>query len=354
MKTMILYFLLVTAIGGAVANNMTSAKGLPSTNVFRPGLAKGYSDFRIPAIVRTDKGTLLAFAEARTTGADASVHQIAVRRSTDNGKSWGPLAFAAGSDAHWVGNPTAVFTADNKAMLVYVKHNKTCAGDCGTGNGMVTSSDDGLTWSADTDLSAMFGPASGSLPGPGAALQLRADGGPHAGRILVPSHHGPYERDYVSVSDDGGTTWRTIATTFPKMDEAQMTQLANGSIVLNMRHACAPEHVRGVSFSHDGGDTFSAISFDTALISPVCQASIATIAGKTYFSNPASKTARDNITIRRSSDNAATWPDALLVQPAATSGYTCLVDTPIAPGTGGILFEDVQNTISFAAFPLDF
>lgn len=345
---------LVLVLGSLLASARNTHTGLPATTVFSPGLAKGYADFRIPSIVITNKGTLVAFAEARTTGADASTHQIGTRRSTDGGKTWGPLGFAAGSNTHWVGNPTALFTDDNKIMLIYVKHNKTCSGDCGIGNGMVTSSDDGLTFSKDVDLSKMFGHASGSLPGPGAALQLRA-GGPHAGRILVPSHHRGYQEDYVTISDDGGVSWRTISTDFPKMDEAQMAQLVNGTVVLNMRHESAPDHVRAVSFSHNGGDTWSNITYDDALISPTCQASIATIAGATYFSNPASKTARDNITIRRMGETTpGDWPDALIVQPAATSGYTCLVDQPIADGTGGILFEDVGNTISFAAFPLDF
>ena len=63
-----------------------------------------------------------------------------------------------------------------------------------------------------TDVSAGFACPScvvrAGMPGPGTALQL--DSGLKKGRLLVPSHHGAYESDTVTVSDDGGKTWRTI------------------------------------------------------------------------------------------------------------------------------------------------
>merc|ERR1719267_382110 len=97
------------------------------------------------------------------------------------------------------------------------------------------------------------------------------------------------------------------------MDEAQMTQLQNGSVLLNMRHQASKTLGRAVTLSHDGGMTFSNITYDHELISPVCQASILTFGNFTYFSNPASSTGRNHITIKRSSDNAQSWPDSLLV-----------------------------------------
>jgi sialidase-1 len=166
-------------------------------------------------------------------------------------------------------------------MLIYVKHSAKCEGDCGTGNGLVISEDDGLTWSEPEDLSTMFGPASGSLPGPGTALQLTS--GEKKGRLLVVSHHSAYVHDFVSYSDDDGKTWQTINQTFAKMDEAAMTQLGNGSVLLNMRHGNSKNVGRAVAVSNDGGSTFGPIHFDAALISPVCQASIVTFAGATYF-----------------------------------------------------------------------
>lgn len=278
------------------------------------------------------------------------MHELAVRRSVDGGATWSEPQAAVGNASYLVGNPTAVFTQSNKTVLLYVKHSASCEGDCGTGNGLVVSSDDGLTWSEPHDLSAMFGPASGSLPGPGTALQLQS------GRLLVVSHHSAYVHDYVSYSDDDGASWKTIPQVFPKMDEAALTQLANGSVLLNMRHQQSKTLGRAVAISHDDGLTFGAIEFDSTLISPVCQASIVTFGAVTYFSNPASTSGRSHTTIRRSLDSAATWHSSLLVEPGTSAGYSCLVNGALKADEtkGGLLYEAPGSTINFAAFPLDF
>ena len=90
--------------------------------------------------------------------------------------------------------------------------------------------------------------------------------------------------------------------------------------------------------------------------SRVCQASIVSFEGATYFSNPASTSGRSHLTIRRSTDNANSWSGAFLVQAATSAGYSCLVKGALrgAPSHGGILFEAADGTIKFAPFPLEF
>ena len=171
------------------------APSLPQVGIFHPDeLAQCY---RIPAAIMLPKtGTILAFAEARQGScSDGATQNLAVSRSVDGGATWSNATSAVGSKDYLVGNPTAVALADGRAMLLFVKHAPGCTGGCGTGNGFVTSSDDGRTWRAPVDVSSEWGPASGSLPGPGTALQLAS------GRILVVSHHNAYERDYISLSD---------------------------------------------------------------------------------------------------------------------------------------------------------
>src|SRR5215475_9391533 len=51
----------------------------------------GYKLYRIPGIVVTKRGVLLAYCEARKTGkSDWDTIDIMLRRSTDGGKTWGP------------------------------------------------------------------------------------------------------------------------------------------------------------------------------------------------------------------------------------------------------------------------
>jgi hypothetical protein len=51
---------------------------------------EGYHSYRIPALVRSDKGTILAFCEGRKNSrSDSGDIDIALRRSLDNGQTWG-------------------------------------------------------------------------------------------------------------------------------------------------------------------------------------------------------------------------------------------------------------------------
>ena len=99
-----------------------------------------------------------------------------------------------------------------------------------------------------------------------------------------------------------------------------------------------------------------AVSYDAALISPVCQASIVSFGNATYFSNPASTSGRNHLSIRKSSDSAASWTSQLLVQAGASAGYSCLVKGALhgQPDSGGLLYEAADGTIKFARFPLSF
>lgn len=61
----------------------------------------GYPIFRIPALIETPTGALLAFAEARHAGlADTGDIDLVVRRSDDGGLTWEPLTLVhdAGED----------------------------------------------------------------------------------------------------------------------------------------------------------------------------------------------------------------------------------------------------------------
>ena len=352
------------------ALNSTSAN-LNSTRVFYDGLS-GVPNYRIPAIIQTASGHLVAFAECRH-GGDQSASQIAARTSEDGGVTWSQVVFAAGATdspatrascaanrTHCrVGNPAVVYDTVTRRVVLLMVTRGFEGGEDALGNSMTTSADAGYTWSPPRDVSDEWGAAAGSLPGRGTALQL--SDGPHAGRLLVVSHHSAYQRDFVSLSDDHGASWRTIDSPFPKMDEAAITQLPNGSVLLNMRHQhLSPQRGRGVALSTDDGETFGPITYDATLISPVCQASIVSFDGAVYFSNPASRSRRDHLTIRRSTDSAATWSAELLVEEAASAGYSCLVKGRLAPTLhegqpmGGLLYEAAAGDIRFARFPLAF
>src|SRR5689334_3508689 len=81
------------------------------TPVFTAG-EDGYHTYRIPAIIATGKGTLLAFAEGRKAGrGDAGDIDLVLKRSTDDGKTWGQMQVVWDDEKNTCGNPCPVVDA---------------------------------------------------------------------------------------------------------------------------------------------------------------------------------------------------------------------------------------------------
>jgi len=311
---------------------------------------------RIPAIIKTNKGTLLAFTEGRHTScSDGGPKSLAYSRSIDNGKTWLPTVFLVGNKNDKIGQPMPVFDhVTNTSIVQFI--NATGSG-IGLSSLQIESSDDGISWNKPVDISQFLGQYKGAMNGPGNAIQLKS------GRLFFGGHLGAYKKDVTWWSDDHGKTYTVNKQELMKMDEIAMVELTNGSVMLNMRNNHAnPCKCRAVAISNDGGLTFGPIHYDPVLISPVCQASIVRIGDAIHFSNPASTSARVDITIKKSLDNGMTWKSSFLIWSERGPGYSNLVEGGLGVDTnvkfGGILFERQNelghDTVSFAAYPLDF
>ena len=69
-----------------------------TTTILEKAGIGGYEEYRIPAIAVTDKGTVLTAWESRKeTGNDWAECHITVRRSTDDGKSFGEPQYIKGT-----------------------------------------------------------------------------------------------------------------------------------------------------------------------------------------------------------------------------------------------------------------
>lgn len=371
---MIRMFLSGVTLLVAVIAARAAAPGSPALVDVFVGGKDGYPAYRIPALLTTKRGSLLAFAEGRASLRDHAENDIVLKRSIDGGKTWGALQLIDEDGANALNNPTAVLVRDTgRVILMYQRyakgfdeHNAEPGHDgprvCRT---FVThSDDDGVTWSEPADATAQVKrptEATSTATGPGIGIQLAR--GKHAGRIVMPFNQGPHGKwkVYAVFSDDAGKSWR-YGETAPEgtkgyANEVQFVELSDGSVMLNARNQ-GGDKLRKVSISRDGGETWSATRHDAALVEPVCQASLLRHPGGAdvtrdvfLFCNPATQTGRTNGTVRLSRDEGKTWPSARVLYPGSFA-YSCLASLP--DGSVGCLFErDGTRKISFAAFTME-
>ena len=104
-ETHILYLFFLALILASAQTHLWAGQPVA---LFKAGDSE-YACFRIPAIVKTEQGTLLAFAEARKQDcSDTGDIDLVLRRSEDGGKTWGPMRVVWDSGNHVSGNPAPV------------------------------------------------------------------------------------------------------------------------------------------------------------------------------------------------------------------------------------------------------
>ncbi len=358
----------------AVYTVVTSGQEVESLPIFEAG-QNGYGIFRIPGLVVTAKGSVLAYCEARKSSGDWGQIDISLRRSTDGGKTFSaiqmlplpegklernPAAVAKklGKEGELtLNNPVAIAAKDGAVHLLYCVEYMRCF--------YLRSDDDGVTFSKPVEITAAFDALKPSYAwtvlatGPGHGIEMKI------GRLLVPvwlslgTGGGAHRPSAVSTiySDDAGKTWRAgaIVCNNPEPlinpNETCAVQLNDGRVLLNMRSESKANR-RAVSMSADGSTNWSNPEFVEELKEPICFASMVRLSEtppRILFANPdnleSSKNAepkpgtsrdRKNLTLKVSSDEGKSWALMRVIDPGA-SGYCDLAVLP--DGTALCLYE---------------
>ncbi|MBC9933086.1 sialidase family protein [Chitinophaga qingshengii] len=308
----------------------------------------GYSCYRIPAIVKSKNGVLLAFAEARKNNCkDEGDIDLLVKRSGDGGKTWGDALMVWSDGSNTCGNPVPVLDEQTGRIYLLMTWNlgedNIGAINAGTGKDtrrvFVTSSDDeGLTWAPAKEITKDVKKPGWAWYGTGPCHGIQLKHGTHAGRLVIPCDYMSLKtadspsRDsaHVIYSDDHGTTWKLggIANK-DRGAESTVAELSDGQLMLNIRNSAGG--ARLVANSTDGGASWLPVRADYTLVEPICQGSLLSYKQWLFFSNPAS-TARENMTIKMSTDDGNNWSKSVKVYsgPAAYSDIVMLSDTHIA------------------------
>jgi len=287
----------------------------------------GYPVFRIPAIITTGSGRLLAFAEGRNNLFDHGNIDLVVKTSDDNGNTWSATKVIWDAGNNTCGNPAPVYDAiTGEVLLIGTLNNEQVF--------LLRSKDEGVTWSTPEDITSSVKPADWSwyATGPGHAIQLEQD--TYKGRIVVPCNHTltgqRAHMSHVIYSDDHGRSWQlggSVPT--PHTDESTVAACTNGSLCLNMRNNNRTLPNRLISLSQDGGQTWSAAEHDSTLIEPTCEGVLLRYAftpNILLFMNPAHPKKRQNLTLRISYDDGKTWQRSITIckRKAAYSDLTLL------------------------------
>jgi sialidase-1 len=334
------------------------------TDVFCQGDGEVHT-FRIPSLITSLQGTLLAFAEARESRSDISKNDLVLKRSIDGGSTWLPMQTILSQKPDSINNPCAVVLPDSGRILVFVQRYPYPSSERSVKPGydhplalrnlLLWSDDDGLTWSPPRDITEQTKAptiANSNAFGPGCGIVLQNS--QYKGRIVVPVNQGPWGKweNYMILSDDNGQTWRRGQYVPRKAsrwggNEVQVAENPDGTLILNTRSwgstGWFKPKCRLQSFSTDGGETWTPFVRVPELIEPRCMGSIISYPhpignarSALLFTNPASTLVRQKGTLRISLDGGRSWSQGKLLFPGnfAYSSLTVLKD-----GSVGCLFE---------------
>lgn len=390
----------VTTDGKAEVSELQEQKPLRLGVAVRKHKDDGVHTYRIPGLVTTNKGSLLAVYDVRRESSRdlQGDIDIGISRSTDSGNSWEPMQVAmdmGGFDnlpQKYNGVSDACLLVDTNSDNIFVaalwmhgvinKEGKWVEGltkdslqwnhqwrnkGSQSGHGLketsqfliAKSSDDGKTWGDPINLTKMCKKKEWWLwaPAPGNGITMKN------GTLVLPTQgrdeNGlPFSN--ITFSKDGGVTWKTSEPAYDNTTECAVVQLDDGSLMLNMRDnrnrkEKGEQNGRAIVISTDFGLHWKEHSTShNALIEPVCMASLYKhnyVGKKGYkksvlvFSNPNSKENRDKQTLKFSFDSGKTWPEKYWILLDEKAGYSSL--TSVDNETIGILYEGSQAQITF-------
>ncbi|MDX1284156.1 MAG: sialidase family protein, partial [Draconibacterium sp.] len=322
------------------------------TYIFESG-TEGYSAFRIPAIITTNSGKILAFAEGRVNSrSDTGDIDLVMRSSEDGGKTWSSLKVIWNDGENVCGNPAPVVDyetgeihllmtwnlgEDHEREIIDLKSKDTRR------IYVCTSKDEGVTWTTPKEITSTTKLKNWTWYATGPCHGIQLKHGKNKGRLVIPCDHIEADtKHYYShtiYSDDNGKTWLLGGTTPQhQVNECTVAELTDGRLVLNMRNYDRSQNTRRISISDDGGKTWSKIQPVPDLPEPICQASSLYVEKNQtlYFSNPANSSSRVNMTLKASKDSGKTW-DIVKVLYTGASAYSDL--TQINKTTIGCLYE---------------
>ncbi len=292
-----------------------------------------FFQFRIPGLVLTGKGTLLACYECRRYwegNHDWSMIDLKINRSTDGGKTWQPSLIVE-SNGNTMNNPVLI-VAEDKVHFLYCENYRRLFHR--------VSTDDGKTFSEPTEITAPFDNCgfffSVLAVGPGHGIF-------HKGRLLVPiwfaanredpkAHHPSFVATLYSPDGESWHLGEIIGQGYLKEpSESALAVTAEGKVLISIRSE--EQKQRALALSDTGCGNWENLHYAENMPDPICQGSMCHENGTIYHINCANTEVREDLTVKISRDGFETF-DSIYVDKIA--GYS---DIAVKDGRLFILYE---------------
>jgi sialidase-1 len=326
-----------------------------TTQVLRRNGDDRVHTYRIPGLVTSKRGTLLAVFDLRhENNRDLPGNiDVGLTRSTDNGDTWSKTIRVLDYEGSGVGDPTILVDRETGRIFVAALWSKGNRAWNGSGPGLTPeetgqfviawSDDDGETWSKPTSITSQVKQPQWRLcfNGPGCGIQLLN------GTLVMPAQYkdtqGVPHSCFIE-SRDHGTSWSISPPCDGRTSESQIAE-TNEGLLISMR-----DESRSGQRKWQRWDGKNWSPSWLALPDPVCQASLFRHpSGTLLFCNPANAQRRVGLTVRESTDEGRTWSEGRLID-TNVSMYSCM--TLLRDGRMAVLYEG-KHGLHFARFPLE-
>ena len=331
------------------------------TEIYHPG-DYGSMNYRIPGAIKAKDGSIVIVTDKRkyNEGDLPQDIDIVCNRSTDGGLTWSePYTIAQGTGVnHGFGDCALAWSNDENGLIaVFV-------GGVGLWNSTPSnpirsyksySYDNGQTWTEPEDIThfifgddciipehqawraSFFGSGNGLLTSTGRIMFVAA----------IREGSAQSLNNYAVYSDDNGVTWQVSGRASVGGDEAKVTELVDGRILMSIRHGGK----RWYNISEDGGETWMPnTSIWNDITAPACNGDLIRYTSvnqghnknRLLHSVPYGSQRRD-VTVYISYDEGETWPVHKTIVPYS-SAYSSLCVLP--DGTIGLYVEEEPNGTS--------